>query len=96
VFPLEFVLIAIQHQGLDILMSTSTTSTTAAPESPAKKSNSTSLIRNLESRLEMLLLPTNDVDRTAHIISQFEQDVSSASDCVCGFAFMTHCCCCCC
>jgi hypothetical protein len=83
IVSIEFCILAIQHCTMDHVSIVSSNGANDGQEGLPNGGISdsgtykkvTSMIRNLESRLEILLLPTHDVGRTASIISNFETSV---------------------
>ena len=88
IVSMEFCLLAVQHRTNEhvsiVENNVSTEGQDGTTETVSTIKKVTSMIRNLESRLEILVMPSRDIDLTASIISQFEMNVGlfSLSSCL--------------
>lgn len=75
----EFIALAINHTSTgDEVASTTTTTTAAAAAAASKQRNAAStthaLLKNLEGRLELLLLPTHHLEDASRLLTSYEDE----------------------
>lgn len=73
-FTIDFACLALMHPSSEMIQKLISSPANALNNPTAGKT--ISLLRNIESRLELLLFPTHDLHQTTSIVSQYEQSVN--------------------